>query len=289
MRLNHFALVALVFFGCSKQTSKQQPAPVAPPPNAPAAPAVDTQRPSTTGAVHCGDQTCVVGESRCWMPQGGAPRCVSQSEASGFAQSGREEDAVIACDDASDCAEGEICCAGQYRGGTGPHMHLCNEGPCDVAIACAVPSDCPKGLYCKKLETGFGHCEVAEPGVQCGTSRCTGATPVCCWNPGTGKGRCIAEEGSEAACSGDDEERLRCRGKGDCGGYHCCVMMLSQTECHSTCPGPSLTVACQTMADCPPEGPGPAGMLQRYDACENGACTGKLCNPSGQWVPCDSL
>jgi len=54
--------------------------------------------------------------------------------------------------------------------------------------------------------------------------------------------------------------------------------------------GAAVGVACLSFADCPAEGPGPGGMMQRYDRCENGSCTGKLCNePMKGWVPCEGL
>lgn len=279
----------LRLIGCSPQPVPQdQTAVVAPQ----VAPPVDTSgetRPSSTRAVQCGNETCIAGEASCVRFKNKEPKCVSKTEADEYSRGGSDEDSVVACDDNSDCQTGERCCAGQYWGGTGPHMHLCEKEACAEAIACVVPSDCPAGLACHQGDTGDGHCEVASPGAQCGATRCSGATPACCWNNETEAGQCIADPGYGNVCASEAEQLVRCRGTRDCGGYSCCLMMLNRTQCWGTCPGTSLGVACETMADCPPEGPGPGGMRQRYDACENGACTGKLCYPSGAWVPCDSM
>jgi hypothetical protein len=283
--------LSVLAVACNKPASPHQTAPeaVAPTPAQPQDGPHLAPSPGTfAGTVQCGQETCRVRESICVVKEGAAPRCVPIAERTQHGQHGKSEDNVIDCDDNSDCAAGEQCCAGQYWGGTGPHMHVCTKDRCMEAIACVPASGCPTGLTCKVGPGGFGHCEPI-PGVQCGNVRCKGATPLCCWDATNRKGRCVADPGPSNPCTGDDEESLRCRGRKDCGGYDCCRQMVTGTDCWSSCPGPALGVACETFADCPPEGPGPGGMRQRYDRCEDNSCTGKLCNPSGEWVPCDSL
>lgn len=285
-----FVSVAMLLgmLACSRQSPAPEPSPVTPQPGTLPVAASAPERPSSTRSVQCGAHTCIAGETRCVRREGKEPVCLPKNEADEHSRAGRDGDAIIACDDDSDCAVGEHCCSGQYWGGTGPHMHVCDSEPCAEAIACMVEGDCPKGLACRMGSSGYGHCDVAAPGTQCGSTRCGGATPVCCWNAEKQTGTC-APEAEYASCKQEGEEPIRCRGKADCGGYSCCVQMANGTGCWGTCPGPSLGVACLTMADCPAEGPGPGGMRQRYEACENGTCTGKLCNPQGEWVPCDSM
>ena len=294
MRSTH-ALLATVLstillraIACSPQPVAQDQTAVVAPHVAPAEEPTGG-RPSSTRSVQCGNETCIAGETSCIRLEGKPPKCAAKDDRDGYARYGKMEDAIVDCDDDSDCAGGEHCCAGQYWGGTGPHMHMCEKEQCAEAISCVVPTDCPAGLKCRTLDSGDGHCEPADPGAQCGATRCNGASPVCCWNNATQRGTCIADPRETEECRGEDESRLRCRGRRDCGGYDCCLEMVNGTDCWSSCPGPSLGVACETMADCPAEGPGPGGMRQRYDTCENGACTGKLCSPGGDWVPCDSL
>lgn len=263
------------------------PAPPGPVPPAALAPA---QRPPGTGFVECGPTRCDTRASACVRLAGKPAKCVSKAERDGYARGGGMDDAVLDCDDDADCPSNQHCCAGQYWGGTGPHIHMCSQDRCDDAIACIPATGCPPNLKCAPVGSSADtHCAPANAGTTCGKARCSGATPVCCWNSATNQGKCVAEPGQTAACTGDDDNRIRCRGRADCGGYDCCHYLARSTDCASTCPGASIGVACLTMADCPAEGPGPAGVRQRYERCEDGACTGKLCNPQGQWIPCDSM
>ncbi len=242
------------------------------------------------GIIECGPIPCDVRTGACVHFGGKPPQCVPKAQRDGYASGGRMEDAVLDCDQDADCGPGERCCAGQYWGGTGPHVHMCVRERCQDAIACRPATGCPAGLACAPQGvSGDMHCVPAMRGVACGNGRCGGATPVCCWDYTRNRGGCMAEPGRSAVCTGDDENRIRCRGRSDCGGYDCCQYMARSSDCASSCPGAAIGVLCQTMADCPPEGPGPGGARQRYDRCENGYCTGKLCNMTGAWEPCDGM
>lgn len=273
---------APVVAGTAAQAS--QPAATALPPLPP--PQV---RPPSAGVITCGSIQCDAKATACVLWDKKPPQCVPRAERDRYAQGGRSEDSVLDCDDDADCPTGQRCCAGQYWGGTGPHIHMCEKDKCADAIACLPATGCPANLMCKQVgQTSDYHCEPAVTGVSCGAARCTGSTPVCCWDIAKSTGRCMAEPMGTPACAGDDEGPIRCRGRRDCGGYDCCLYMARGSGCSSSCPGASIGVACETFADCPSEGPGPGGMPQRYDRCESGACTGKLCNiPMKGWAPCD--
>jgi|GEM_PF-4300221 len=193
--------------------------------------------PPGAGVIACGGARCNAKESTCVAMAGKDPRCVPRAERDGYARGGGDEDAVLDCDDDADCPAGEHCCAGQYWGGTGPHIHTCTKDRCMEAIACVAATGCPPNLACRPSGSwGDAHCEPAVTGVACGNRRCGGATPVCCWDEAKNAGRCIAEPGRSGACTGEDEGPVRCRGRADCGGYDCCRYLARATDCSGTCP-----------------------------------------------------
>lgn len=237
------------------------------------------------GAVACGDGRCVAGEESCVIVPGAPPRCVRQSFERP-ADLGGDEAVVLFCDDSSDCAAGEHCCLGNHWAGPGPLGAACLAGTCPDAIACSPGARCPPGLRCEPAVYGAAHgsCQPERPGAACGATRCAGATPICCQSLEAGTARCVATPDD---CT-PEEGPYRCRNRGDCGGHYvCCAQMPAGSYCMGVCPGPALGVLCDSVADCPPEGPGPGGVLQRYVRCENHACTGDLCH-LGDWVPCDA-
>lgn len=289
------ALIACAAVGCSPQpVPREGPSSVMAPaygaPGVPPTMGASPGRSASVGVVECGAARCDAKASTCVRIAGKAPQCVARAARDDFARGGSSEDSVLDCDDDGDCAQGEHCCAGQDWGGTGPHMHMCSKDRCSDAIACVPAAGCPSNLTCAAVGTsGDAHCEPAVAGASCGAVRCGGSTPACCWDTAKGRGSCVAEPGQSSICTGDDEELFRCRGRKDCGGYDCCQYMARNTGCASTCPGAALGVVCETFADCPGEGLGPGGVRQRYDRCENNACTGKLCNPGTGWVPCETM
>lgn len=238
---------------------------------------------SGSGTVACGDARCVARAESCLIVPGAAPRCVRQT----FEHPtdlGGDEGVVLFCDDSSDCAAGEQCCLGNHWAGPGPLGAACLTGTCPDSVACSPGSQCPPGLRCEPAAHGAQHgsCQPERPGAACGATRCVGATPICCENLEATTQRCVA---TPADCN-PEEGPYRCRNRGDCGGqYVCCAQMPAGSYCMGVCPGPALGVLCDTVADCPPEGPGPGGVRQRYERCENHACTGDLCQ-FGEWVPC---
>lgn len=262
-------------------------------PRAPAAaPAVSArQTPAATlGRIACGSGSCQVTTEFCFEGTQTTPRCLAIAEEQNYARGASSDDALYLCDDASDCPAGQQCCAGSW-GGTGPSYHACTADRCQDHVTCLPGSVCPAGLRCEPLphNQARGMCVPDHPGVACGASRCQKPEPRCCWQSDTRSGRCMSASADRTACSADGESLLECRNRADCGGYFCCRELLGSTTCSSTCPGAAVAVACETFADCPPEGPGPGGILQRYDRCEAGACTGELCNPDGTWRSCSGL
>lgn len=238
-----------------------------------------------SGLIACGDVECRVGVESCVLATGAAARCVAQT----FERpeiTGGEEGVIVFCDDARDCGADEQCCLGSFWGGTGPLGTGCVKERCPDRIVCGPTGSCPAGLSCGARSGEQPRtCEPAAPGVACGATRCTGAAPACCWNDAASAGRCV---GGSNEC-GTDDVVLACRNRTDCGGYLCCAGMLGNSFCLSTCPGAAVGVRCDTLSDCPSEGPGPGGMLQRYTRCETQYCTGDDCWGPDGWARCDQL
>jgi|GEM_PF-7033333 len=134
------------------------------------------------GVIACGSAGCDAKASGCGAMSGQGPKCVPRVERDDYARGGSDEDAVIDCDDDTDCLAGEHCCAGQYGGGTGPHVHVCTKDRCLEAIACVAATGCPPNLACRPIGSwGDAHCEPAGTGVRCGSAaaaprRCAAGT-----------------------------------------------------------------------------------------------------------------
>jgi len=281
-------LVAVVSFAGCQPGSRGVAAPgavVVAPVAGGVAPASAAAPAAGQGTVACGDGRCVVGAESCLIVPGAPPRCVRQSFERP-AELGGDEAVVLFCDDSSDCGAGEQCCLGNHWAGPGPLGAACLASTCPDHVACTPGGSCPAGLRCEPANYGAEHgsCQPESPGAACGATRCAGGTPVCCQDLAAGTARCAASPGDCTV----EEGPYRCRNRRDCGGqYVCCAQMPAGSYCMGVCPGPALGVLCDTVADCPPEGPGPGGVQQRYERCEDHACTGDLCQLEG-WVPCST-
>lgn len=166
------------------------------------------------------------------------------------------------CDDASDCQAGEVCCQEAVAGGY--EVYVCGKAPCGLREVCVEGGACERGLTCqssKKYPTGAS-CVSAKKGAQCGTERCSGQTPVCCWDSNAGTGRCVGES---EPCSTNDNGKVayHCSSKADCAGYYC-AFQFDRTFCVGEA-YVFMEVSCMTNADCPPRSPQTG---QPYAGCE---------------------
>lgn len=84
-----------------------------------------------------------------------------------------------------------------------------------------------------------------ESSVPCGDMECSGASPICCWDPGNQTGFCSA---SATACSMD---ALGCVSGADCGGAQCCAGAM-RSLCLPSCADAEMLVFCADVSECPP-------------------------------------
>jgi hypothetical protein len=188
--------------------------------------------------VSCGVEVCTNGDVCCIVD--GTTSCTTYSacvtELSG-ATAGAG-DALVSCDESSDCGMGDRCCAGALGVAT---EYACSAGPCDFSEVCSPGGDCKDVSHeCVSDPDGATGAKCVEPSVTvlCDGATCDATTPVCC--PGTG---CIAYGASCIAA-------FECDGPEDCGGALCC-----QSGGGAECRGPCLptNVVCKDIADCPPD------------------------------------
>ncbi len=187
-------------------------------------------------SIGCGASTCQAPDQMCCLPD---ETCVPAGS-----DCGSPGAVLLFCDDASDCASGEACCA--------PHpkdpapTFACGPAPCAFAETCAPGGECASdGLSCvddASSPTGAA-CVPTSVSVACGAADCSGAQPVCCWDPGAATGGCTAAGDPCAVLA------LGCTSAGDCGaGYACCAGGAGST-CKGVCE-PSEARLCLTAADC---------------------------------------
>ncbi len=134
------------------------------------------------GVIACGSARRDTKASDCVAMAGQGPKCLPRAERDDYARWGSDEDAVIDCDDDTDCLAGEHCCAGQCGGSTGPHIHVCTKDRCLEAIACVPATGCAPNLACRPIGSwADAHCEPAGTGVACDSAaaaprRCAAGT-----------------------------------------------------------------------------------------------------------------
>jgi len=196
--------------------------------------------------VACGKSTCRVGPEKC-CPLGEGS-CVPIGEFAQYCKVGDTTTGAVLCDDATDCVPGQVCC---WKAADSENEYAeCGSKPCQLHEACVNDGSCRAGWHCQPPHNALvpGMCERDRIEVQCGNTKCTGATPVCCWNPfGPGGERCI---GAREACSPHADPpgvAIECRGAKDCDGEQCCGSF--GTTCMGSCTNSSII--CETERDCP--------------------------------------
>lgn len=248
MKLLVAAIISLAggcaaFLGCSDKSVK---APTLDPgittvaPSSGGTAAAQAAAPSSNpGEIACGKATCKVGNEVCCSLQGACEPIPKTGVPGDACEAGH----TFRCDSRDDCASGELCC---WLHGDPADVTMCIAGRCPETEACYGRSGCAAGFSCKKqgTENEPGTCVFANPQTQCGKITCSGAKPVCRWNPDDESGACVDSGKTEPT---ETERDVKCSGSADCGGESCCA--AGGTTWCGACVNHS--VVCKTKADCP--------------------------------------
>ncbi len=257
------------FVACGTKPTEQAVAPIAPVVAVPTAqpsvtasasaeptpPAKLPIRSSTPGKVECDNVDCDLATEVCCvlpLPEGGTiGKCVAKPEGAAFATNPCcKGDASYCgnsgmtierrCDEASDCPDGQRCCAwGALEGDL-------ERDTCDTkcfAERCLSGGTCSSGNRCVAGEDALaGQCNLRIKPPKCGSATC-GAAEVCCWNADEKRAHCAenCEEGEDVfACTGPDQ----------CVPYQCNTYTgPARYQCGGD--GFMAAVLCQTIKDCP--------------------------------------
>jgi hypothetical protein len=200
----------------------------------------------------CGGRACKFGAEVCCV-EGDAtcrPRPEGADESWSVACKARSDVDVYACTDSADCDAG-VCCTTYATPGV--RVTRC----VDDARECAQVEHCR--AVCKTPEThcvardiyGLASCAPthARSSVRCGHLVCSGATPVCRFDPARpGAARCVGADGM-----GGDGPLYECTSRRDCGGALACVGEsdgLGGTSCEFASGSSENAVACLSASDC---------------------------------------
>lgn len=197
----------------------------------------------TPGTVQCGAEVCSLPDEKCC---GETSACIPSADScpevpcAFFCEgSGGMGVVEISCDDAADCADGQVCCA-EYADSN--HATIaCGNAPCPTYEVCIPDGTCSDGLTCvEALPKPTGAlCVGDDAQVACGEMLCDGATPVCC---GDATLDCVGYDDTSCGVP------LSCNDAADCGpGYFCCFDGFA-SSCTSEC---TTTTLCESVDDCP--------------------------------------
>jgi hypothetical protein len=194
--------------------------------------------------VRCGDTDCKPGWL-CCLGVDDAPRCLPQTQARSCKQGDRER--LRACDDASDCGAGNVCCESrEHEGSTSCRamkdctLKLCARGDTCVNddYTCLSDGSSPTGGQCvyRRGTTACGH-----------EARCSGDTPWCLWDRPTRSGECVEPLAGLTV--------LRCTSEKDCPNeLACCWVGIAggDAHCGTSCLdlGASTRLLCSDDAEC---------------------------------------
>lgn len=229
--------------------------------------------PTTPGHVLCGDKQCDLAKEVCCEEESaGVAGCVPKPK------SGPSTDVCASvkgaltekhCDEKADCPGNQSCCMTWSCSGGCPPIWECTAVPCwhGPVEQCLPGGTCSPGFHCAISQySRTGTCVFDKAGVTCGKTRCSGATPVCCWSTKTLTGAC-SSTCNDGETPDDDVWALACTSPTDCGGYPCADFFPAPSH-RSFCsgsynvPDQSGTVFCRTIRDCPV-----MNMLGRPKAC----------------------
>ena len=204
---------------------------------------------STRGTVACGAARCTVPRETCVLKEpagsGGALswQCLTNDRELDVEQS-------YACDDASDCADGQACCLGFQTASVAYACSVRSGTRTNCALESCVEGGgaaCPAGQVCKA-----GACLPADARATCNGGRCPTSAPICVW--AAGAATCASDTaGSAAGEPSPNQLRMSCAANQDCGtGLRCCTNALGNaTSCRVNCDAANNLQLCERDADCP--------------------------------------
>jgi hypothetical protein len=238
---------------CAWSERPPQAEPNAPPPLL-AAPS------QTPGQVHCGTTTCdLSSEVCCQTLYDAVGTCVPKQQSCPEHREERHE-----CDEFQDCSPGKVCCPFWDSSEGTPVRYVCEPDHCSMGAAECLPGGtCPPGFECSSSPDSIrGTCLFTQHGARCGSRRCSGATPVCCWNATTRRGTCSADRCPEGF------DRFLCTSNEDCGDG-ICGHFISDADAAFRCGSENdlvLVAPCRSVKDCPVESTGRLAKACRRDA-----------------------
>ena len=207
---------------------------------------------STPGRLQCNTTTCDLATEACCLNESqGLGYCIPKGEQNQC----READTRAQCDENEDCPGKQVCCPYWGCSGGCPPEQVCQDAPCEYGSEICQPGgQCRPGFTCETGWTGRqGYCAWQDVGAQCGGKRCSGATPLCCWDEKAGKGTCAA-----STCDSKELARFYCTGPKDCGGSTCAALQYlgapdAPRVSYGCVPMSHLVnaVLCNTKKDCP--------------------------------------
>lgn len=227
--------------------------PTALPPPVPALPVFEELPPragaagSTRGTIACGAGRCFAPREVCiWVYQSSAWGCLPAADVPAT------EYIRFACDDSSDCPNGNTCCHTLSREpGRSACVALeeCAARICDGGDG----APCPAGQSCKN-----GVClPDRPPPASCdGKKACPADKPFCFWQDT--EGQCVAEEKGKELLGAQEQEGgaslRRCTRPADCApGFRCCESSADgawTSSCSLQCYEGQRADYCDTDADC---------------------------------------
>ncbi|HYQ42868.1 MAG TPA: hypothetical protein VER11_12895 [Polyangiaceae bacterium] len=200
---------------------------------------------NTRGTVACGSARCNAPREVCALMESGSVltwQCVPSE---------REVDTEqrYACDDESDCGDGQTCCLGFESA----FVHYACSARSGASANCALESCVPGGAPCPALQLcKAGSCAPSDARATCNQGqRCPASTPICQWAQGIAT--CVSEP-----THGDQDELsssrllLSCTSSRDCGvGLQCCSNAIgSESSCRVGCDLANNQQLCERDADC---------------------------------------
>ncbi|MGC4094585.1 MAG: hypothetical protein QM756_43050 [Polyangiaceae bacterium] len=207
---------------------------------------------STRGTIACGEQRCAAGKEVCVFESEQRKAFICVPVKSPQVERASE---TYACDDGTDCAQGETCC--RLPSSWGEAYRCVRRAEVGNTCAWEVCEDggaaCPKGLDCRQQ-----FC-TREVRAECGPARkrCPAERPLCLYTAHESK--CVNAEEAETAAADFMSLPLEeaagvftCSRASDCGGGRkCCATDAGRrTFCAPTCDTGNGMRVCTSVADC---------------------------------------
>lgn len=270
--------VALPAMGAPSASASAAPSAGAPTKARVEAPA-DRQRPPRSGAPGSTRGTIACGEVRCKAP--GEICGWDEAKLAWVCQSpknlGSVENGRYACDDGTDCPDGETCCIEFENQSFGAHTCVPRgnvNSQCVVEICLKDGARCPKGRTCVEGSSNYstdtaveGVCVAPRGRATCaGKKRCPAEKPICV---STATGLQCTAEGSDVYKSASGGKRYECTLQSDCNAGETCQASFGEAPDVATFCG-SYSMAFRGSLICEPNDPDFCG--RNKECLSNWAC-----------------